>query len=484
MVHGTPITSGVFGRLGAVVNSPCDRVCAGISCNICIYQSVCCILKNSAFAILGRRTPILGEETMGKSIAFVGTNLRRKVALGLLFCGAMTLFAGSSRALAADDTINIGVVLPTTGSESKPGTYQKEGIELAIKQINDAGGIMVKSKGKKLKINEIFYDDGSDSKKSASLAERSMSSDNVVAVLGGYSTALGTAESVMADRYKTPWITTGAGATAIFAKGYQYAFGTLSPVALIGTTSAEFLGSLMDQGKLKKGMKVAMVVENTDHGVDYVQGFTEWSNKHAGYFQIVLNEKFELNATDFSSILQKVKSSKADIFLSDAHLPDYITMHRQYLQNGLHHQMISYGARGPESAARQALGAGTDYIFSGIWWSNKLPYPQAKKFAEDYKAFTGHDVDSWYSAPAYDGMRILAKAIEAAGSLDKTAIRDALKKAELKDSVLPGQVLKFGANGQTEYPFVITQNKPDNKVDIVFPKDAATGDAIAPSPAK
>jgi branched-chain amino acid transport system substrate-binding protein len=398
----------------------------------------------------------------------------------------LAVFVTSIGALvsAAQDTINIGVVLPTTGKEGRPGQYQKEGIELAIKQINDAGGIMVKDKGKKLQIKEVFYDDQSDSSKSASLTERAMSSDNVIAVLGGYSTALGQAESVMPDRYKTPWITTGAGATAIFGKGYQYAFGTLSPVALIGTTSAEFIGSLMDAGKIKKGAKVAMVVENTDHGVDYINGFTDWSNKHAGYFQIVMTEKFELNATDFNGVLQKVKSSKADIFLSDAHLPDYITMHRQYLQNGLHHEMISYGARGPEADARKALGAGTDYIFAGIWWSKMLPYPQVKKFVDDYKAFTGHDVDSWYAAPAYDGMRILAKAIESAGKLDKTAIRDALKKAELKDSVLPGQSLKFSKDGQAEYPFVITQNKPDNKVDIVFPKDSATGSAIAPTPSK
>ncbi|HET9837677.1 MAG TPA: amino acid ABC transporter substrate-binding protein [Candidatus Angelobacter sp.] len=408
----------------------------------------------------------------------------RTILLVLLLLGGIGLSSAPAAAATADDTITIGVVLPTTGSESKPGQYQKEGIELAIKQINDAGGIMIKSKGKKYKINEIFYDDSTDSKKSASLVERAMSSDNAVAVIGGYSTALGTAESVMADRYKTPWITTGAGATAIFGKGYQYAFGSLSPVALIGTTSAEFLGSLIDQGKLKKGLKIAMVVENTDHGTDYVNGFNEWANKHKGYFEVVMNEKFELGATDFSSILQRVKNSHADVFLSDAHLPDYITMQRQYLQNGLHHQMVSYGARGPEANARQALGAGTDYIFAGIWWSNKLPYAQAKKFAADYKAFTGHDVDSWYAAPAYDGMRILAKAIETAGSLDKTAIRDALKKVELTDSVLPGQKLKFSANGQADYPFVITQNKPDNKVDIVFPKDAATGDPVAPSPNK
>jgi branched-chain amino acid transport system substrate-binding protein len=399
---------------------------------------------------------------------------------------SLTVLAGSVASLPAvaqtGDAITVGVIMPITGKEGKPGLYQKEGIELAIKQINDAGGIFVKDKGKKLPVKEVFYDDGSDSAKSASLTERAMSSDNVTAVLGGYSTSLGEAESVMPDRYHTPWITPGAGATAIFAKGYQYIFGGLSPVALIGTTTGQFLGSLVDQGKLKKGLKVAIVVENTDHGVDYVKGFTDWSDKHKGYFQIVLNEKFELNATDFSGILQKVKGSGAEIFLSDAHLPDYITMHRQYLQNGLHHQMVSYGARGPESDARKALGDGTNFIFAGIWWSKDLPYPQAKKFTADYKAFTGHDVDSWYAAPAYDSMRILAQAIEAAGTLDKTKIRDALRTAQLKDSILPGQVLRFEANGQSAYPFVITQNKPGSKVDIVYPKDAATGDPIAPSP--
>src|SRR5216684_5169575 len=208
--------------------------------------------------------------------------------LSLALVSFTALATGSTQAMQAGDTITIGVVMPITGREGKPGQYQREGIELAIKKINDAGGIVVK--GKKLLIKEVFYDDGSDSAKSASLTERAMSSDGVTAVLGGYSTALGEAESVMPDRYKTPWITTGAGATAIFGRGYQFIFGTLSPVALIGTTSAQFLGSLIDQGKLKKGLKVAIVVENTDHGVDYVKGVSDWSDKHKGYFQVVMNE--------------------------------------------------------------------------------------------------------------------------------------------------------------------------------------------------
>lgn len=395
--------------------------------------------------------------------------------LSLMFLAGL----GTLPALAQND-VTIGVVMPITGREAKPGQYQKEGIELAIKQINDTGGITVK--GKKLPVKEVFYDDGSDSAKSAALAERVMSSDKATAVIGGYSTALGEAESVMPDRYKVPWITPGAAATSIFSKGYKYTFGTLSPVLLLGTTTAEFLGSLVDQGKLKKGLKIALVVENTDHGIDYVNGVQNWINKHPGYFTVVLNEKFELGGTDFSGLLQKVKTAKADIFLSDAHLQDYITMQRQYLQAGLHHQIVSYGARGPESDARKALGAGTDYILAALWWSDKLPYPQAGKFVNDYKAAYGRPPDSWYAATAYDAMRILAQAITAAGSTDGSKIRDALAKAQLKGSLLPGQVLKFGANGQADYPFLVTQNKPGDKVDIVYPKDAATGAPVAPMP--
>jgi branched-chain amino acid transport system substrate-binding protein len=406
----------------------------------------------------------------------------RLAAALAIVAGGLGVVPAAAQSASSSDAINVGVIMPITGREGKPGQYQKEGIELAIKQINDAGGIMVKDKGKKLLVKEVFYDDGSDSAKSASLAERAMSTDNVTAVIGGYSTALGEAESVMPDRYQTPWLTAGAAATSIFSRGYKYTFGVLSPIKLLGVTTAEFLGSLVDQGKLKKGLKVALVVENTDHGVDYVNGIQEWIKAHPGYFEVVLNEKFELGGTDFSGLLQKVKTAKADIFLSDAHLQDYITMQRQYLQAGLHHQVISYGARGPESDARKALGAGTDYILAALWWSDKLPYAQAQKFITDYKGMYNRGPDSWYAATAYEAMRILAQSIEAAGTLKKDKIRDQLAKAQLKGSLLPGQVLSFGVNGQAGYPFLVVQNKPGDKTDIVYPKDAATGAAVAPNP--
>jgi branched-chain amino acid transport system substrate-binding protein len=410
----------------------------------------------------------------GRLVLFlVGVSLVAALAVLLPGCGK----GGKS-----GNEIRVAVVLPITGREAKPGQNQREGIELAIKQINDAGGIFVKSKGKKLPIREIFYDDASDQSKSAGLVERAMTTDEVVAVIGGYSTALGEAESVMPDRYQTPWITPGAAATHIFSRGYQYIFGTLSSTDLLGYTTARFLGSVVDSGKLKKNLAVALAPENTDHGVEYAAGIARWIGEHPGYFHIVFNEKFELGGTDFSGLLQKAKSSKAEILLVDAHMQDYITMERQYIQSGMYHEMLSYGARGPDADARKALGKATDYIFCGLWWSKLLPYPQVKKFLADYQAFTGHGPDSYYPAPAYDAVRALAAAIEQAGSLDRTAIRDALRNVDLKDSLLPGQELKFGKNGQVDLPFVIVQNKPEDKVDIVFPKDAATGEVVAPRP--
>ena len=184
---------------------------------------------------------------------------------------------------------------------------------------------------------------------------------------------------------------------------------------------------------------------------------------------------------DFRPLLTRVEAAKADLLMADAHLEDYIAMQRTYTQMGLTHQMVTYGARGADAAARKALGAATDYIFASGWWSELLPYPQVKAFNAKWKAATGSD-PQWYHACAYETVRALAAAIQKGGSLAPDAIRGGLATVELKDSILPGGVLKFSASGQAILPFVVTQNKPGDKVDIVWPTASKTGEAVAPIP--
>jgi len=200
-------------------------------------------------------------------------------------------------------------------------------------------------------------------------------------------------------------------------------------------------------------------------------------------FKVVLNQSFQLNGSDFSPLLQQVQASKATVFLSDAHLPDFITMHRQYLQAGLYHEFTSYGARGPDQKGRQALGAGADYLIAGLWWSPALKGPASQVFADRYQR-EYHAIPDWFQALSYDTARVLLAAVKNAGTLDGPAVRDALAKIEFRSALIPGGVIRFGPNGQIAgSPYIMVQTLPGNTVRIIWPKKMPeTFDAVLPMP--
>jgi branched-chain amino acid transport system substrate-binding protein len=395
----------------------------------------------------------------------------------LLLIGLLSLTV-SADLFAADGVIKVGAVLPVTGKESKIGSAYKQGTEFAVKEINDAGGVTVG--GKPMKIELTLLDDTSDAAKSAQLVEQLMTQQKVDVVIGGYGSHLVQAQSVVPERYGIPYISGGGGARGIYGRS-KWVFGVLSPVDILSATQMDFLSSLIAAGKLKKPLKIALLLENTEHGKDYAQGVHDYVKAHPGDFSIAIEESFELNTADFKPLLTRVAAAKADLFMCDAHLEDYIAMHRLYTQMGLYYQMVTYGARGADAAGRKALGPATDYIFASGWWSELLPYPQVKAFSAKWKAGTGGD-PQWYHALAYETVRVLGIALGKASSLKPDAIRSALAAVDVKDSILPGGQLKFSPSGQAILPFVVTQNKPNDKVDIVWPATSKTGDAVAPVP--
>jgi len=396
----------------------------------------------------------------------------------LTWCGALAVVLLGLPARAQDE-IRIGAVLPVTGKESKIGGAYKQATEFAVKEANDAGGIQVGAK--KMKINLSLLDDTSDAAKSAQLVEQLITQNKSHAIIGGYGSHLVQAQSVVPDRYGVPYLSGGAGATAIFGRS-KWVFGTLSPVEHLAETQMKFLDDLVKQGKLKTPLTIALVTENTEHGNDYAKGVNDFIKTHPGY-KVAVQEKFELNTTDYRPLLQRVAEAKTDLFLADSHLEDFIAMHRTYTQMGLHHLMVTHGARGSDTAARKALGPATDYIFASGWWSDLLPCPQVKDFSARYKKESGVD-PQWYHAMAYETVRALLTAISKAGSLEPEKIRAALAGLKLEKSIVPGGVLSFTKTGQADVPFVVTQNKPGGKVDLVWPKEDATGPAVAPIPTK
>ncbi len=380
--------------------------------------------------------------------------------------------------------IVIGATLPLTGAEARIGGFFKEGYELAFAEANEKGGVQVGDA--KLKVRLVLQDDTSTQATAVSLADRLINSDQVAFLLGTYGTNVVEAQSTIAEQNKIPYVTGGGAATSIYRHGYKWIFGTLAPVELLGKTLMTWIDEQQKAGKLPRPAKIALVWENTSHGKDFRKGISDFAEKSEGAFQVVVDESFELNGKDFSPLLGKVKAAGADMFLADAHLPDYITMHRQYVAAGLCHKILSYGARGSEKAAIEALGLeNVTYILSGVWWSAQLAdkTPESKHFAELYRArFAGKNPE-WFQALGYETARALFTAIEQAGSTDREAVRGVLASMKIP-TLLPGGTLEFTAatGGQVQNPFILQQNTPEGKAPIIYPKDVATAEGVAPNP--
>ncbi len=382
----------------------------------------------------------------------------------------------------APTEIIVGTVLPLTGKEAKTGRQYEGAFVTATEEINENGGLYIKEYDKKIPIKLVKYDDETDPQLTVELMEKLCNQKDVVAILGGFPTNLVSLQANTAEKYKIPYVNSGGAGRDIYARGYKYVFGTASPVDLMGATVIDFIKSQIDKGVVDKPVKIALAYEDTAHGLDYAVGIKAGVEKYPDDFVIVLDEKFELYSASYSSLLNRLKAAKADAFLVDAHLEDYITMHRQYTEMGLYHSFVSYGARGPQPDAIKALGDAANYIFAGVWWEPTSTKPASQNYYNNYKKF--NNSEPGMNSYSYIAAQALYKAIEDAGVLDREKVREALENVKVTDTIIAGGEVSFNKNHQAEYPFTIVQGKPNGVVDIIWPESEKTGEPVAPIPKK
>jgi len=376
-------------------------------------------------------------------------------------CKQSTPEKSQAPAAAGPEKILIGATLPLTGSEARAGGFYKEGYDLAFEEANKAGGLQVG--GKKVPVVLQLLDDTSTQATAVSLADRLINVDKVNFLLGTYSTALVQAQAGVPEQNRVPYVNGGGAATEIYQQGYKYNFGLLAPVELLADAIIRWVDVQQKAGKLPKPAVIAA---------------------HSSDYRIAVDESFELSAKDFGALLNSVKAAKVDIVLVDAHLPDYITMQRQYVTAGMCNKVLSYGARGSEKQAADGLGQkNVNYILSAVWWNYQLGSKGLNKhFVDAFRAKYNRQPE-WYQALGYETARVLFAAIEQANSVDREAVRAKLAAMDI-ETILPGGRLTFPADKgqQAHYPFVVQQNVPDGSSPIVYPAEVANSPGIAPNP--
>jgi branched-chain amino acid transport system substrate-binding protein len=400
---------------------------------------------------------------------------------GLLMAGTVAgmVVSGGAMAKVEGDTIILGSALSITGKYSSNGIDTQNGYELAVKKINEMGGVTVGGKSYKLEIK--YYDDESTPARTAQLLERLIEQDGVKYILGPYSSATTIAAAPVTEKYKVPMIEAEGASRALFNKGYKYLFAVLS-------TSEQYLASAVDlaaevaekNGKNPSDLKVALVFENDAFSLDVRAGVVEDMKKYG--MQVVIDDKMPADLSDISATLTKVKALQPDLLLISGHNKGAVTATRQMQE--LQVQVPMIGMTHCEGAKVVAqFGAAADGLLCPTQWAETLSYSD-KYFgtAADYdklfkESFEGYKNVPYQSAQASAAVIVWKDALERANSFDTEKVRDAIAATDME--TFYGNIKFSEAGNNIAKPMVLRQIQ-GGEYKVVAPSKYASDSLVWP----
>lgn len=346
------------------------------------------------------------------------TKLLSVLAAGAVFMGALTGCGGGSKG-ADGDTIKVGGLLEMTGGSASFGISGKNGIDLALKKINEKGVLG----GKKLSL--VVADTKSEASEATNGMQKLISQDKVVAVIGPNQSSAVIASGAINNGAKVVDITpmgTNPDVT-VDPKTKQvkpYSFRTCFIDPFQGTVMASFASNEL------KVKRAAIYIDNTsDYAKGLAQFFKENFVKNGG--QVVIEEAYLQKDTDFKSTLTKIKAAKPDFIYIPGYYQEVGLIVKQAREMGITVPMAGGdgwdSAKLPEIAGKAAL----DNTFFSSLYSPDDTSDLNKEFVAEYKKAYNTNPDV-FAALAYDSTLLVAKAIEDAGSADPAKIAEAMAK--------------------------------------------------------
>ena len=379
------------------------------------------------------------------------------VALAGVVAASLPLPAG------AQTPIKIGASMSVTGTYAKPGSYQKEGYDVCIDELNGKGGLL----GRKVEL--VIYDDQSQPATAVKLYEKLITEDKVDAVMGPYSSAVSEAVANVTEKYKKVMVAPLAATTSIFKKGRKYIFMVITP-------AENYLDGLIDMAA-KRGLKtVAIINEDTLFPKASAAGTAEAAKKRG--MQVVLQEAYPKGNTDFSALLVKIKAANPDVIAAGTYFDDAVAITRQMKELNVNPKMFGLMVGGDLPEFYDLLKQNAEYIYGSTQWDESLPYPGQKEFLAAYTKKFKHE-PSYHAAAGYAGCLIYGEAVKRAGTLDADKVREQLLKMEIKTAFGDYKVEPDGF--QVAHKMVMLQWQDGKRV-VVWPDDLASGKMRYPTP--
>ena len=335
---------------------------------------------------------------------------RRTVVVGASAAAATLGFPAIVRAQA--DAIRIGHLTPRTGFLGPLGEFAVQAADLAVDEINAAGGI----NGRKI---ELLKEDSVNPQTASTKAERMVERDKVACIVGEISSASALTISQVAERTRTLFINTGANSDELRGKGCKkYMFHIESQNSMYVKTCGR---SLMAQG-LVKGKKWFSLTADYAFGHDLLKVAKRFMEASGGQF--AADKLVPTDATDFSPLLLEIRNAKPDLVISNLAGNQVTSFLKQYSEFGLDFPVAGFGF---DMALAWGAGKGN---FLGTWpvvWHHLIDTPATKKFVGDFTKRYGRPPENqaWGD---YNAMKLIAQSMAELKSTDSTKLVEHFEK--------------------------------------------------------
>lgn len=318
--------------------------------------------------------------------------------------------SGGGGTTTSGDTIKVGVYGDLTGQTSSFGQSTKNGIQLAVDEINAAGGV----NGKKIEL--VIEDDQGRPEQAKTVVSKLINQDKVVAVLGEVASTNSLAAAPVAQEAKIPMITPSSTNPKVTETG-DY----ISRVCFIdpfqGSVMAKFAANTLKA-------KTAAVIGDVQS--DYSKGLTTFFQQEFEKLggRIVSQQTYAQTDPDFKAQLTAIRNTNPDVIYIPGYYGQVAIIAKQARELGMNMPLL--GGDGWDSPELWKLGGDAlknSYISNH--YSAENPAPEIQNFVKNYQAKFNVVPDS-LAALAYDAAKVLADAIKRAGGTDSAKLKEAI----------------------------------------------------------
>jgi branched-chain amino acid transport system substrate-binding protein len=370
--------------------------------------------------------------------------------------------------------VKVGILHPVSGALSYSGQQGRIGAQLAVEEINAAGGIKALGGAK---IDAVLGDAQSTPDGGNAEVEK-MNAAGVAAIVGGYASAICLAASQTAARYDLPYVVDVGVVDSIVTRGLKNTFRFGPGFGVIAKTALENLATINDAAG--KPAKTAMIVhEDSAFGAGLAKLLNAQLPEKG--FQVLETIPHPTPTRDFNNVALKIKAQNPDLVIPANYYNEYVLLARTLLQQKIRPKGIYSVLGGAASSYKfvKEFPEAAQYIMDCNHWFDpkNAKALELKRKVEAKGEFYTYEVYMNYSC-----VLLLADALERAGSAERAKIIAALESSTFAGHVMPYGPTRF-VNGQNQGAAPVNTQVIDKDIQVILPAKFASAKAVFPMPA-